>query len=288
MKNLRINNHIGAPNFTGVRARIRRSFLEHSHTVHTESWQGIDITRRPEAEMHELMNVCFTVPLWGIMDVERWQKDIKPNLPWADDHFEERVCGYPINPGHQWKKWPWGLKAQESLGLKGIFNHNYMERYWPKFAGSASGPTESPHEFLELSSRAKTPFGIRGPFGDLNDVVRLLADQPLTRQAWMPVFFPEDTGIGDGGRKPCSLGYQFMVREGSLHIYYPLRSCDFYRHWADDVYLTIRLALWVIGEAAKLNPYWETVKLGSYTMHCTSLHMFKNDYIQMKKETPCT
>ena len=123
--------------------------------------------------------------------------------------------------------------------------------------------------------------GIRSRYGDLMDVVYLLAEQPLTRQAWLPIFFPEDTGRGDGGRKPCTLGYQFMVRDNGLHIYYPLRSCDFFRHWADDVYLTVRLGLWVLEEAAKINGYFRNVRLGSFSMHCTSLHMFKNDYHQL-------
>ena len=41
--------------------------------------------------------------------------------------------------------------------------------------------------------------------------------EPHTRQAWIPLFFPEDTGVGDGGRKPCTLGYQIIVREGNAH-----------------------------------------------------------------------
>lgn len=285
---MKIAHQIHGMTFTSIRNQIRRRFIEEGHWVHTERWQAIDIKNRPEAEMRELLNVSFIVPLQSIHSLDVWRRDIKPNIPWADDHFEERVCGYPINPGTEWKKWPWGLKAQDSLDDSGMFNHNYMERYWPRHAGKVDGPHETVKQFTD----AIEPFdpdlldhnyGIRWVYGDLRDLVDLLAQQPLTRQAWLPIFFPEDTGLGDGGRKPCTLGYQFMVRDNQMHIYYPLRSCDFYRHWADDVYMTVRLGLWVIEEAAKKNSFFRNVRLGSFSMHCTSLHMFRNDFISMQK-----
>lgn len=283
---MKIAHQVHGMTFTSIRNQLTKRFIEEGHWVHTEKWQAMDISKRPEAAMRELMNVSFVVPLQSIHSLDVWRRDIKPNLPWADDHFEERVCGYPINPGIEWKKWPWGLKAQDSLNDRGEFNHNYMERFWPKFAGRVEGPNETVKQLMDRYPPPIDPGlnenrGIRHTWGDLRDLVWLLAEQPLTRQAWLPIFFPEDTGIGDGGRKPCTLGYQFMVREKQMHVYYPLRSCDFYRHWADDVYMAIRLALWVIEEAAKINSFFQNVRLGSYSMHCTSLHMFKNDYIQL-------
>jgi thymidylate synthase len=223
----------------------------------------------------ELLNVSFTMPLMGITNLDYWRQDVRPNLPWADKHFEERVCGEPINPGVEWANWPWGKNAEKFLDDRGMFDHNYMERYWPKVAGKWNKPTSYPGE-VDLS-QLPTHRGVRGEYGDMMDLVRLLANEPLTRQAWIPIFFPDDTGIGDGGRKPCSLGYQFIVRDRSLHIYYPLRSCDFIRHFNDDIYLTLRLGLWVIEECQKLNPEWDNIKPGSLSMHCTSLHIFRND-----------
>jgi hypothetical protein len=116
---------------------------------------------------------------------------------------------------------------------------------------------------------------------------------PLTRQAYLPIFFPEDTGVGDGGRKPCTLGYQFIVRDDKLHIYYPMRSCDLLRHFRDDCYLTVRLAIWVLEqlrfsllEADKESKaFWANVQLGSLAMHMTSLHCFIGDYMLMKRDS---
>jgi thymidylate synthase len=127
--------------------------------------------------------------------------------------------------------------------------------------------------------------GLGGPYGDLMDVVRLLVQEPLTRQAVLPIFFPEDTGNRNPGRKPCSLLYQFRMREGRLHVYYPLRSCDFVRHWRDDVYLTIRLLLWVIEKCREIDPaLWGKITPGRFVMYCGSLHIFKNDYIGLFQE----
>src|SRR5690606_16067856 len=122
--------------------------------------------------------------------------------------------------------------------------------------------------------------GIRGEYGDLRTLVDKLAWEPDTRQAYIPLYFPEDTGAE--GRMPCTLGYQFIMRKNELHVYYPLRSCDFVRHWADDCYLAVRLLLWILQECRKNNPAdWNDIVPGSYTMHCTSLHVFANDAINM-------
>lgn len=244
--------------------------------VKTERWQGVEAN----TDTYELRNVCFEVPLHDIEVLDHWRLDIKPNLPWADDHFLERVCGEPLNPGVQWANWPYGLSASKFKTTR--FNHNYMERLWPKFArrtDDGSLPTifkKHVRKYPEKDHRPK--FGIAHFYGDLQDVVELLCKEPHTRQAYIPLFFPEDTGLGDGGRKPCTLGYQFTVREDKLHIWYPLRSCDFTRHWQDDCYMAVRLLLWVLDECRKASPeFWNKVTPGTYAMHMTSLHIFASD-----------
>jgi hypothetical protein len=57
-----------------------------------------------------------------------------------------------------------------------------------------------------------------------------------------------------------------------------MRSCDFIRHFRDDVYLTIRLLLWVLDRLREVdNENWKDVSPGTFRMHITSLHMFKQD-----------
>jgi len=261
----------------------RRSMLTTSNLVHTGTWQGLDISQKPEMATHELLNYTFQVPI-SHPNLETLQEDVKPNLPWADDHFQERVCGYPLNPGKEWANWPYAKSADTFRDEKGRFNHNYMERYWPKHAGNVPASEVVPGDLgeCEIQNVATIRGGYR--IGDLNDVIEQLVKGPFTRQAYLPVFFPEDTGAVNGGRVPCSLGYHFIMRHGHLHISYWLRSCDMVRHFRDDIYLTVRLLLWVLEECAKRSAIWAEIKPGLYTMYITSLHCFRNDYILLGKQ----
>ena len=263
--------------FTETRRVLREEMMK-APPVRTERWQGVVANN----DTFEMQNVNFEVPLLGIEDIYHWQDDICPNLPWADDHFLERVGGEPLNPGVQWAKWPWAQSA--SKFVQGRFNHTYMERLWPKYArrtsdGSLDQNSIADREVRRYPNGDKRPkFGVAQHYGDLWDLVELLATEPHTRQAWIPLFFPEDTGKSDGGRKVCTLGYQILVRDGKASIWYPLRSCDLVRHWKDDCYLAVRLLLWVIDRCREINPeFWNGVRPGSYGMHMTSLHIFATD-----------
>lgn len=261
------------PNFTVANSDLVQQFKTLALDVHSEFWQGTRVKQRPEAAMKELLNVSFQVGL-GNEDLDHWRQDIWPNLPWADDHFEkERVSGRPINPGETWKQWPYALSAdkyQEQHG--GKFNHTYAERFWPRFAGT---PGHDPETLGEYENT-----GIRYRYADLNDVIEAMIQDPWTRQAYVPIWFPEDGSHMD--RKPCTLGYHFIMRRGYLHTTYYIRSCDFIRHFKDDCYLTIRLTLWLLNALRQRDgEFWDKVKPGIFTMHIVSLHCFINDYRQI-------
>ena len=249
---------------------IVNAFIKKANPVHTEKWQGIDIKSRPEAEMMEQLFVKLHMPIPN--NIEELKNLCQPNLPWADDHFEqERVSGQPINPGNTWEYWPWASSANKFRSDNEQFNHSYAERYWPKLANQTEGGRldENPNgNFIPIQ-------GIREPYGDLSDVVSLLKREPDTRQAYLPVFFPEDTGAIHGGRIPCSLGYHFFQRDGFLHVIYQLRSCDIYRHMRDDIYLTSRLLLWVLEEVQEEHPW---IMPGYLDMQISSLHCFISDF----------
>lgn len=258
-------------------------FRDHSKIIHTDKWQGVKIKSKPEMATHELLNYGFSAWI-NSFDPRDIAKQVKPNLPWADMHFRERIGGEPLNPGETWKNWPWSLHADkfrlvEQTHGQPQFNHTYMERYWPRFAGMTPDGVlyDNPQRLPELTARR----GIRLEYGDLDDLIKLLQVDPYTRQAWVPIFFPEDTGYGDGGRKPCSLGYQFILRDDRLHVYYPLRSCDLVRHFRDDIYLTVLLLFWVIEHLRMRDVLWNGVTPGTLTMHMTSLHCFRNDWYQL-------
>lgn len=272
--------NISARSFTVAEARLRAMMLDFGRMVSTETWQGRDIAGRPDMVTYELLNASVSVLLGEHVNLELLKQDLCPNLPWADDHFLERVSGEPLNPPPSYAWWPWGKSAGTFLKDQ-KFNHTYPERFWPKLAaGGRWGRADwNPEEHREAHR------GIRGEYGDLTDVVNLLREQPNTRQAFFPIWFPEDTGIGDGGRKPCTLGYHFIQRGRKLHCVYFMRSCDLIRHWRDDAYLAVRLMLWVLEKLVLEKDYaWRGVTLGSLTMHMTSLHCFVNDMAELRIE----
>jgi hypothetical protein len=245
-----------------------RHFKTYAKKTNRGKWQGIDISKKPDMATYEILYevIAADVP----QTIEELRDAVRPNLPWADDHFAERVSGLPLNPGVQWAKWPWGHSADNfrldpaSVGDPGterVFDHTYMQRYWPRKAGGADG-----HR------------GIYFDYGDLAGVVDELAHDPGTRQAVLPVFFPEDTGYRPGRRKPCSLFYHFQKDGANLDVVYYLRSCDIVRHYRDDIYLTVRLLYWVLDELRKQSRHWYAVKPGKLVMMIGNLHCFANDW----------
>lgn len=276
-------------NFRAAYAGIRFLFEQKSQLVHPGTWQGLDVSNKPEMATFELEDYVFSFPV-ATEELEYHKSMIGPNLPWADRHFElDRVSGEPLNPGYTWLEWPYAHKANTFRDENGQFNHSYAERYWPKLAGKTdqgefSGTHFDPEIYagvIDPSSSNKerdTHKGIRYKYGDLNDVVNRLVKSPYTRDAYLPVWFPEDTGVVHGDRVPCTIGYLFRMRDNKLSVFYDIRSCDFVRHFQDDVYLTVRLLLWVLKKCREKDEKWNTVKPGNFTMHIGSFHIFKNDW----------
>lgn len=246
--------------------------------VHPPRWQSVDVSQMPHLATYELLNETLRLEL-PTEDLDYYRQDIKPNLPWADDHFtKERVGGDPLNPGTEWKNWP-GAKNADTHRVGEVFSHSYAERFWPKHANQTPGG-------ILTGDEVNPRQGIRFPYGDLNDLVTTLAKEPLTRQAYLPIWGLEDLGACmAGARVPCTLGYHFIMRNNQLHIAYYIRSCDFIRHFPDDVYMAIRLLLWVLDQCRLANPEndWDIVRPGTLTMHMTSLHIFAADYKRIFK-----
>lgn len=288
---------INTGSFSQLYTILEGTFKKYASKVKTESWQGRPTEGKPDMATYELLNVTMGISLYDTygqamsstepFNLDHWRKDCQPHLPWADNHFAERVSGAPLNPGATYQDWRHGASAHSFTDHMGQFNHTYMERMWPKWAGKL-GVLRSVNEFDDAVQMAKElpqeHNGIRGEYGDLLDLVKLLVREPHTRQAYLPLYFPEDTGAS--GRKPCTLGYQFILRNHRLHCYYPMRSCDYANHFRDDCYLAVRLLLWIIEQCRTADPLgsWGDVMPGSLTIHCTSFHLFANDYIALCQE----
>ncbi len=264
--------------FNSLIQNVRVQFLTEAILIKPTHWQGRHTQGKPDLETYELLNHSSTVPLES-ESLRFYRTVIGPDLPWADDHFEERVCGYPLNPGTEWANWRMGKGADQFRFPDGSFNHNYMERFWPKYAGKVPVATEAP---LDMDIHDRPHHGIRYTYGDLKDVVDQLVREPDTRQAVLPMFFPEDTGAVHRDRVPCSLSWQFIVRDNQLHMTYTLRSVDMWNHWRNDLYMAVRLLLWVLDECRAKDPDWFDIKPGTLTTHITSFHLFRGNLHQLK------
>lgn len=251
------------PNIPEAIGYLHDGLKHRSLKIDTGRWQGISTEGRPDMVTYEVTNTYWRAPVQS-EDLRVLAKDIKPNLPWADEHFLERVSGQPLNPPPSWVNWPYAHSAGRFREIE-QFNHTYPERFWPKQAGDR----------WNIEEGAK--YGIRYAYGDLQDVINLLIREPYTRQAYLPIFFPEDTGVVHGGRVPCTLGYHFLIRDGRLSVFYPIRSCDFIRHFRDDVYLCVRLLLHVL-DHVRVERRTLYLATGDISMWIGSLHCFVNDW----------
>lgn len=267
----------GASGYLEMRSRLAELLLESPVQV-SNSWQSVT-TDDHLHDTHELRNVTVWYPMPQTM--QSAQQLIKPDLPWAEAHFQERVGGEPINPGVEHANWPYhGASAALHLREQSdeiIYDHNYMERMWASKLlrkGFSCTCGEDDHESW---CAAKFP-GYRFDVGDLADVVKQLRKDSTTRQAYLPIWFPEDTGATQGQRVPCSLGYHFMIRDNKLHVQYALRSCEVYRHFTNDVYMAVRLGQWVRDQLEPEDDWdYDPPRMGQLTMQIASFHGFVGD-----------
>lgn len=218
---------------------IKRDLAEMGIWVKPKTMQDKVIEGNSDYETTELQNYCYTL-------LNAKSSEI-PNVtqPWADAEFKERITN-PwdpiegkfkfINPGEAWKlrENVWG-----EFFHNGKFGYTYNELIWNN------------DQFMKIVNRLK--------------------EDPDSRQLWISLWDPERDPdlLGGISRVPCSLGYAFQVREGKLNMHYVMRSCDFSTHFANDVYLAIKLLEYV----AELTGY----EVGSFTHTIFSLHVYRKD-----------
>jgi len=228
-------------NLTDAIKQARQSLLSWGKEVATERWQDV---KDPPAFL-EMLNLHLTAdmaqdPLEASNLTSAWQ-------PWASVHFAERVSGVPHNPPPSTALW---LPGNEKHTSDGKFSHTYPERM--------------------ASSGLHT--GIRFEVGDLSHAVQLLKQEPMTRQCYIPIWFPEDlVAATKGERVPCTFGWHFIIRDSKMYCFYAMRSCDAYRHFHNDLYFANMLALWLRDQTGL------DVEMGTLTFHAVSFHIFMND-----------
>ena len=215
---------------------IERDLFELGTEVHPETMQDIVTKDNDEYKTKELMGYAYSI----IDGSDRDDMLDYLKLPRAYAYLEgadrTNSLAYPLNPGTSYVS---RIEVWSKFLHDGIFSYTYNER-------------------LHCMNQ-------------LEKIISELKVHPNTRQGIVQIWdYAEDLGrIGGKERVPCSLMYQFIIREKELHIHYFQRSCDFLTHMGYDIWLAIAIKDYV---AKRLG-----VTPGRLHHYVTSLHAYHKD-----------
>lgn len=116
--------------------------------------------------------------------------------------------------------------------------------------------------------------GAYGPkvVDQLTYVCDVIAADSDTRQAVIDIWRPNPRSSKD---IPCTLSYQFLVREGQLHVVQTMRSSDAWLGYPYDLFNASMLAGYVL---LLLRKRGVEIELGIHTMQIGSAHIYENDW----------
>lgn len=218
-------------------------------TVECNSYQD-KILEGEDRYVKELVGVDFKVdkPLLHRDDIIKYifkeEKESNKILKYCKQEIKDRCSGKPLNPGNSYKirSDMWNKFLEDS----GKFSYQYAERLWTN--------------------------------QQFENVINILSKDSGTRQAVLSIWNPDKdmdlSKLGGGNRIPCSLNYQFLIRNDRLHCIYSMRSNDFLGHHVIDLYCCTGLMEYVV---KRLKGVYPNLKIGSLTYMCGSLHAFNWD-----------
>lgn len=215
---------------------IERDLFEVGVWISGYSYQDKVVEGDEGFDFMELSPYVYSLTEWK--DKNELIEKLKLSAQWMFVEFTERVSGDPINPGTAWE---WRRNVwEEFIEDTGKFAYTYAARF--------AKMQQLPRVAAELKKHPQTRQAIVGVHDHVWDIIKM----------------------GAHGRIPCSMFYQFMIRNGALNMHYVMRSCDFHTHWAYDALLGIRLLEWM---ALQINR-----PVGIFTHIITSLHGFRKDF----------
>jgi thymidylate synthase len=219
---------------------VERDLVEMGTKYQSATVQDQDVKDDPDFQTIELVGYAYMLAQFDINGMtELVKKDGKINMEWLIAELSERTYGLnnndiTMNPGRAWlyNEEFWGKFIRD-----GVFSYSYCERF-----------------------QEQLPY-----------IIRELQLRPNTRQAVMTMYDRHQDMLNWGGRDrvPCSLTYQFLLREDKLCLIYNQRSCDFVKFFPADVFLTVGLLQYVANQIGK--------EPGQFIHFLGSLHAFAGD-----------
>lgn len=248
-------------------SEMGRDLWEMGISVKPKTYQNKNIEGDEDFETKEI--ICEQYCLTNLPDPEVLFAYTKSH-DWAEAEFNERVGITLENPGEAYKLRP---DMWEQFLVNGRFDYSYGERM-------GQHVTYKGEEHSLIYAIAK----------------QLKADQD-TRKAILPIFgsflrtgyqctenLERDIDRLDGSaRIPCSMYYDFLIRNGKLNICYHQRSSDFIQHFGNDVYLAWQLMKYMVDLVNSLKTEEEDCIEPGYLYHTIdSLHVYKKDWVKIK------
>lgn len=211
---------------------VERDLWEMGIRVESDTMQDKIVKGKDEYNTCEMQAYDYKLTSWK--DRNEMVKYMKGNLAWVEDEACDRLSPFYSNPGTSWKR---NEKLWSEYLRDGQFSYTYNERFREQ----------------------------------LDQVIRELTLRPNSRQVVLTMYDRHQDMNNWGGkdRVPCSMYYQFYLRQSKLNMIYTMRSCDFLTHFAHDVWLAIELLEYVSSQIGK--------QTGVFTHFIGSLHAYQKD-----------
>lgn len=239
-------------------SEMGRDLWEMGKTVKPKTYQNKVIEGNDDFITKEL--ICEQYCLTSLDEVDYLFAFTKCKK-WAEAEFAERISPDSINPGTAYKLRP---EMWEQFLVEGKFDYSYGERFNQR-----------------VNYKGKTLPLIQA-------VAHQLATDPDTRKAILPVYGSYldqyDVDRMDGSHRiPCSMYFDFLLRDGKLNICYHQRSSDFVQHFGNDVYLAWNLMEYMVELINQYREEEQDVIEPGYLYHTIdSLHAYQKDWVSLK------
>lgn len=242
---------------------VEREMWEMAIDVHPQTMQDKRIADDPDYKTKEVQGYGFKITKW-VWDPVIVQRVLKYFFPddwrkvalYIDQEFEDRT-DVASNPGtsylHRQDLWNEFLHD-------GKFAYTYSERIAPQLEVIVD----------ELTNNSETRQAIVNIHSNIcPDIANQLKYNHNGHTVNLVNVSADMENRGGGGRVPCSMYYQFMIREGALDMIYTMRSCDFLTHFPVDVLLALRMQNWMADGLKR--------GVGNFTYFAGSLHAYHKD-----------
>lgn len=189
------------------------------------------------------VNFCISKPLLKRKEMLEFffKEDADRIEQYCIQEFKDRISPTPLNPGESYKVRQDLWQTLKSNTDDTVFDYTYSERLFDKWT----------------------------------HIIDAFKDDKHTRQAVMQVFSHSDTAKHDGfTRIPCSLSYQFLIRNDQMHCIYTMRSSAYFQHLGVDIWLAAESIKYLVEQLKPLYPDLETGKL---YYQAGSLHAYNWD-----------